>query len=63
MRDPKFRKEGESNNEEVELAKKIIQLRTRAGMTQKTLAQRAHTSQPSIVPLESGSYRNLSLSF
>jgi transcriptional regulator with XRE-family HTH domain len=32
-------------------------------MTQKDLAERAHTSQPSIARLESGGYRNLSLSF
>jgi DNA-binding XRE family transcriptional regulator len=63
MRDPKFRREWESNSEEFELAKAIIQLRIKAGMTQKALAQRAHTSQPSIARLESGSYHNLSLSF
>jgi predicted transcriptional regulator len=63
MKDPKFRKEWESNNEEFELAKKIIRLRTNAGMTQKDLAEKAHTSQPSIARLESGNYHNLSLSF
>jgi len=63
MKDPKFRREWESNSEEFELAKAIIQLRIKAGMTQKDLAERAHTSQPSIARLESGSYHNLSLSF
>jgi DNA-binding XRE family transcriptional regulator len=63
MKDPKFRREWESSGEEFDLAKKIIQLRSKAGMTQKDLAERAHTSQPSIARLESGSYRNLSLSF
>jgi len=63
MKDPKFRREWESNDEEFELAKAIIQLRIKAGMTQKDLAERAHTSQPSIARLESGSYHNLSLSF
>lgn len=63
MRDPKFRREWESTNEEFELARTIIRLRIKAGMTQKDLAERAHTSQPSIARLESGSYHNLSLSF
>ena len=63
MKDPKFRKEWESNNEEFELARTIIRLRIKSGMTQKDLAERAHTSQPSIARLESGSYHNLSLSF
>ena len=63
MRRPSFRKEWDSNNEEFELAKKIIRLRIEAGMTQKDLARKAGTSQPSIARLESGSYHNLSLSF
>jgi predicted transcriptional regulator len=63
MRKSSFRKEWESNNEEFELAKKIIRLRIESGMTQKDLARKAGTSQPSIARLESGNYHNLSLSF
>jgi DNA-binding XRE family transcriptional regulator len=63
MKDPAFRKEWEAHNEEFELAKDIIRLRIKAGLTQKDLAERVHTSQPSIARLESGGYQNLSLSF
>ena len=63
LKDPDFRKEWESQNEEFEVAKEIIRLRIKARLTQKELARKAHTSQPAIARLESGSYRNLSLSF
>ena len=63
LKDPEFRKEWEAQNEEFEVAKEIIRLRIKAGLTQKELAEKAHTSQPAIARLESGNYRNLSLSF
>lgn len=63
MKNPAFRKEWDTHEEEFELAKEIIRLRIKAGMTQKDLARRIHTSQPSIARLESGGYRNVSLSF
>ena len=63
MKSPSFRKEWESNSDEFELAKTIIHLRIKAGMTQKDLARKVGTSQPSIARLESGNYHNLSLSF
>jgi DNA-binding XRE family transcriptional regulator len=58
LRDPKFRKEWELQNDEFEVAKEIIRLRINHGMTQKQLAQKAHTSQPAIARLESGKYKN-----
>lgn len=63
LKDPEFRKEWELQNEEFEVAKEVIRLRIKAGLTQKELAAKAHTSQPAIARLESGNYRNLSLSF
>jgi predicted transcriptional regulator len=63
LRNPDFRNEYESLKEEFEVAKEVIRLRVMAGMTQKELAEKAHTSQPAIARLESGTYRNLSLSF
>lgn len=63
LKNPEFRKEWEVQNEEFEVAKEVIRLRIKAGLTQKELAEKAHTSQPAIARLESGNYRNLSLSF
>lgn len=63
LKDPEFRNEWEAQNEEFEVAKEVIRLRIKAGLTQRELAEKAHTSQPAIARLESGNYRNLSLSF
>ena len=63
MQDPEFRKEWEANEEEFALACKVIEMRIKSGMTQAELAKKAHTSQPAIARLESGSYQNVSLSF
>lgn len=63
LKDKNFKKEFEDLEEEFEVAKEIILLRQRAGMTQKELACRAKTSQAAISRLESGTYRNVSLSF
>ncbi|MFP4164881.1 MAG: helix-turn-helix domain-containing protein [Chitinispirillaceae bacterium] len=63
LENPKFRREYEALEEEFEIAKKVIRLRLEKGMTQKQLAQKAHTSQPAIARLESGNYRNVSLNF
>lgn len=63
LKDHEFRKEWEAQNEEFEVAKEVIRLRIKAGLTQNELAKKAHTSQPAIARLESGNYRNLSLSF
>ena len=63
LRDPGFRKEYEALAGEFAVAKEVIRLRKANGWTQKELAEHAHTSQPAIARLESGNYRNLSLSF
>jgi DNA-binding Xre family transcriptional regulator len=63
LRDPEFRRAYEESEEEFAVAKEIIRLRMAKGWTQRELAERAHTSQPAIARLESGNYRNVSLSF
>jgi DNA-binding XRE family transcriptional regulator len=63
LKDPEIKKEYECLREEFELVNRIIELRKKAGLTQEELAKKIHTSQPSIARLESGSYRNVSLSF
>ncbi len=63
IKNSKFRREYNALEEEFTLAKEIIQLRLKAGLTQKDLAKRTKTSQPAIARLESGNYKNLSLSF
>jgi DNA-binding XRE family transcriptional regulator len=63
LKNPKFRKEYESLEGEFALAKEIIELRIKSKLTQKQLAQQIGTSQPAIARLESGGYRNVSLSF
>jgi transcriptional regulator with XRE-family HTH domain len=49
--------------EEFEVAKQIIGLRVKMGLTQQQLAEKVKTSQSCISRLESGSYRNVSMSF
>ncbi len=49
--------------DEEHLAEEVIRLRIKANMTQTELARKAHTSQPAISRLESGSYTNVSLAF
>jgi len=63
LKDKAFKKEYDALEEEFEVAKEVIRLRIKAGLTQKQLAEQAHTSQAAISRLESGSYRNVSLSF
>jgi len=63
LEDPEFRRAYEESEEEFAVAKEIIRLRMAKGWTQRELAERAHTSQPAIARLESGNYRNVSLSF
>ena len=63
LKNPKLRKEYESLEDEFTLAKEIIELRIKSKLTQKQLAQQIGTSQPAIARIESGSYRNVSLSF
>jgi len=55
MRDPEFVQEYEALGPEYELARSIIALRIRNGLTQKGLAERMNTTQSVISRLESGS--------
>ena len=57
------KKEYDALEEEFELASQIIGLRQKAGLTQKELADKIHTSQPAISRLESGNYKNVSDTF
>jgi DNA-binding XRE family transcriptional regulator len=63
LKDKKFREEYEALEEEFEIARQIIRFRKKAKLTQKQLADIAGTSQPAIARLESGEYKNLTLSF
>jgi len=58
-----FKKEYDSLEEEFSLAKEIINLRKSYKLTQKELAEKVGTSQPAIARIESGNYKNISLSF
>lgn len=57
-----FKKEYDSLEEEFLLAKEIIKLRKFNNLTQKQLADKVGTSQPAIARIESGNYKNISLS-
>ncbi len=63
LKDKDFKEAYESYNEEFALAKEIIKLRKTNNLTQKELALKVGTSQPAIARLESGNYKNVSLSF
>lgn len=63
LKDEEFRLEYEDLEEEFTIAREVIALRQKHNLTQKELAERVGTSQPAIARLESGSYKNLSLSF
>ncbi|MFW5762536.1 MAG: helix-turn-helix domain-containing protein [Cyclobacteriaceae bacterium] len=63
LKDPKFKKEYDLLEEEFVLAKEILQLRKEQNLTQKELAKKVGTSQPAIARVESGNYKNISLSF
>jgi DNA-binding Xre family transcriptional regulator len=63
LKNPKFKKEYDELEEEYTLAKEIIELRIKKNLSQKELAEMIGTSQPSIARLESGKYKNVSMSF
>lgn len=63
IKDKNFKSEYDSLANEFTLAKEIIKLRKKRNLTQRDLALKIGTSQPAIARLESGNYRNLSLSF
>ena len=53
-KDPEFVKEYNALAEEFDLARKLIQARIQAGMSQKEVAKRMSSSQPTVARLESG---------
>lgn len=63
LSDEEFRNEYNKIEEQFTIAMEVIALRQKHNLTQKELAERVGTSQPAIARLESGNYRNLSLSF
>ncbi len=63
LSDEEFRNEYNELEEQFTIATEVIALRQKYNLTQKELAERVGTSQPAIARLESGNYRNLSLSF
>jgi len=54
MNEPKYRKAYAALEEEFALASVVMDLRTRAGLTQEELARKMGTTQPIIARLESG---------
>ena len=63
LKNKDFKKEYDALEEEFTLAIEIIHLRKVNNLTQKELAEKVGTSQPAIARLESGNYKNVSLSF
>lgn len=62
LKNKEFKKEYDSLSNEFTLAREIIELRKKKNLTQKDLAEKIGTSQPAIARIESGNYKNLSLS-
>ena len=54
MRDPAFRREYDSLEEEFAIARELIRARIRAGLTQAQVAKRMGTTQSVVARLESG---------
>jgi len=63
LKRPEVRREYDALEGEFNLAVKLIQLRQKAGLSQRDLAKRVRTSQPSIARLETGRYHKVSMSF
>ncbi len=57
LQDPEYRREYERLGPEFELARALIEARTKAGLTQAQLAERMRTTQSVIARLESGRVR------
>ena len=57
MKEPKYRKAYEALEEEFALASAMMDVRNRAGLTQKELARKMRTTQPVVARLESGRSR------
>jgi predicted transcriptional regulator len=59
LKDPKFRKEYKSFEEEFAVARELIKARTIAKMTQAQVAKKMGTSQSAVARLESGKVGSL----
>jgi ribosome-binding protein aMBF1 (putative translation factor) len=57
MKEPKYRKAYAALEEEFVLASAVMDVRTRAGLTQEELARKMGTTQPVVARLESGRTR------
>jgi len=57
MKEPKYRKAHEALEQELVLASAVMDVRNRAGLTQKELARKMGTTQPVVARLESGRTR------
>jgi ribosome-binding protein aMBF1 (putative translation factor) len=57
MKEPKYKKAYDALEEEFILASAVMDVRSRAGLTQEELARRMGTTQPVVARLESGRSR------
>jgi transcriptional regulator with XRE-family HTH domain len=57
MKNPKYKTEYEGLGKEFQLARTLIEARTRAGLSQTQLARRMKTSQSYVARIESGQVR------
>lgn len=57
LKEPKYKKAFEALEEEFALASAMIDVRSRAGLTQQQLARKMGTTQPVVARLESGRAR------
>src|ERR1700687_2161974 len=57
MKEPKYRKAYKALEEEFILASAVMDVRSRAGLTQQELARKMGTTQPVVARLESGRTR------
>jgi ribosome-binding protein aMBF1 (putative translation factor) len=63
LKRPGVKKEYDALKEEYNVAAQLIELRQKAGLSQRELAKKIKTSQPCIARLESGRYQNVSMRF
>jgi ribosome-binding protein aMBF1 (putative translation factor) len=56
MQDPEFATAWQEAEEEFSIAREVIRARTAAGLSQRELAERLHTTQSVIARLESGAH-------
>lgn len=62
LKDSRFKELFQEEYNKLQVGLKLTELREQAGLTQKALANRIHTSQQAVSRLESGSYTGYTLS-